>query len=64
MTTNFREVLNRVSQFNARITLREDDEVVSSDNTVADVLNTCFSNIRRNLNLPEYPISNPIIKAV
>lgn len=57
-------MLNRVSQFNARITLREDDEVVSSDNTVADVLNTCFSNIRRNLNLPEYPISNPIIKAV
>ena len=57
-------MLNRVSQFNARITLREDDEVVSSDNTVADVLNTCFSNIRRNLNLSEYPISNPIIKAV
>ena len=57
-------MLNRVSHFNARITLREDDEVVSSDNTVADVLNTCFSNIRRNLNLPEYPISNPIIKAV
>ena len=26
---------------------------------IADVLNTFFSNIVSNLNLPEYPISNP-----
>ena len=32
--------------------------------TVADVLNTCFSNIQRNLNLPECTISNLIIKAI
>ena len=44
---------------NAKITLIEDGEVTSSDNETADVLNTFFSNIVSNLNLPEYPISNP-----
>ena len=44
---------------NAKITLIEDGEVISSDNEIANVLNTFFSNIVSNLNLPEYPISNP-----
>ena len=44
---------------NAKITLREDGEVISSDNEIANVLNTFFSNIVSNLNLHEYPISNP-----
>ena len=37
----------------------KDGEIISSDNEIADVLNTFFSNIVSNLNLPEYPISNP-----
>ena len=37
----------------------QDGEIISSDNKIADVLNTFFSNIISNLNLPEYPISNP-----
>ena len=37
---------------NAKITLIEDGEVISSDNKTADVLNTFVSNIVSNLNLP------------
>ena len=58
-TRNFGELSNFFSPFNAKITLIEDGEVISSDNETADVLNTFFSNIVSNLNFPEYPISNP-----
>ena len=51
--------LSDKTPFNAKITLTEDGEVISSDNEIANVLNTFFSNIVINLNLPEYPISNP-----
>ena len=51
--------LSDKTPFNAKITLIEDGEVISSDNEIANVLNTFFSNIVSNLNLPEYPISNP-----
>ena len=51
--------LSEKSQSNAKITLIEDGEVISSDNETADVLNTFFSNKVSNLNLPEYLISNP-----
>ena len=43
----------------SQITLLEDGEVISLDNEIANVLNTFFSNTVSNLNLPEYPISNP-----
>ena len=42
--------------FNAKVTLIEDGEIISSDNEIADVLNTFFSNIVHNLDLPEYQI--------
>ena len=45
--------LSDKTPFNAKITL---------DNEIADVLNTFFFNIVSNLNLPEYPISNPYNK--
>ena len=45
--------------FNTKVTLIEDGEIISSDNEIANVLNTLFCNIVSNLNLPEYPISNP-----
>ena len=51
--------LSDKTPFNAKITLTEDGEIISSDNEIADVLNTVFSNIVSNLNLPKYPISNP-----
>ena len=53
--------LSDKAPFNAKITLIEDREVISSDNEIANVLNTFFSNIVCNLNLPEYPISILII---
>ena len=53
------ELLSDKTPSNAKITLIEDDEVISSDNETADVLNTFFSNTVSNLNIPEYPISNP-----
>ena len=51
--------LSDKTPFNAKITPIEDGEIISSDNETADVLNTFFSNIVSNLNLPQYPISNP-----
>ena len=50
--------------FNAKITLIEDGETINSDNELADVLNTFFSNIVSNINLPEYLISNPYYNKV
>ena len=38
--------------------------VISSDNRIANVLNTFFSNKVSNLNLPEYPISNPFYNKI
>ena len=37
-----------------RITLIENDKVINSDNETANVMNTFFSNIVFNLNVPEY----------
>ena len=51
--------LSDKTPFNAKIILIEDGEIISSDNEMADVLNTFFSDIVNNPNLPEYPISNP-----
>ena len=45
--------LSDKTPFNAKITLIEDGEIISSDNEIADLLNTFFSNIVSNLNLPE-----------
>ena len=50
--------------FNAKVTLTEDVEIISSENEIAHVLDTFFSNIVSNLNLPEYPISNPYYNKV
>ena len=50
--------------FNAKVILTEDVEIISSDNEIAHVLDTFFSNIVSNLNLPEYPISNPYYNKV
>ena len=41
------------------MTLIKDGEIISSDNEIADVLNTFLSNIVSNLNLSEYSTSNP-----
>ena len=54
-----KQFLSDKTPFNTNITLIEDGEVINSDKEIANVLNTFFSNIVSNLNLPEYPISNP-----
>ena len=68
--------LSDKTSFNAKIALIEDGEIISSDSEIADVLNTFFSNIVSNINLPvnlsHYPISNlyynkiryPVLKAI
>ena len=55
----FEPLLSDKAPFNAKITLIEHSGIISSDNEIADVLNTSFSNIVSNLNLHQYPISNP-----
>ena len=55
-----------------KIIIVENDEIISNDKEVAEVLNTFFSNTVSNLNIPEYPvndpfidnINNPILKAI
>ena len=72
---NLGELSNLFSQIklsNAKIILKEDGEVINSDNEAADVLNTFLSVIVSNLNLPGYHISNlyynkirdPVLKAI
>ena len=68
--------LSDKTSFNAKIALIEDGEIISSDSEIADILNTFFSNIVSNINLPvnlsQYPISNlyynkiryPVLKAI
>ena len=68
--------LSDKTSFNAKIALIEDGEIISSDSEIAAVLNTFFSNIVSNINLPvnlsQYPISNlyynkiryPVLKAI
>ena len=51
--------LSEKSPPNAKITLIEDSEVISSDKGRADVLHTFLSNIVSNFKLPENAILNP-----
>ena len=44
---------------NEKIIIVENDEIISNDK--AEVLNTFFSNIVSNLNIPEYPVNDPFI---
>ena len=43
-----------------KITLIEKNEIVSNDESTAQVLNTFFSNVVGSLNIPEYFTNNPI----
>ena len=43
-----------------KITLTEKDKIIKTDTKTANVLNTVFSTIISNLNIPEYPVSDPI----
>ena len=43
-----------------KITSVEKDKFIKSDTNIANVLNTFFSTIISNLNIPEYPVSDPI----
>ena len=45
---------------NEKVILVEEDEIISKDSEVAEVLNTFFSNIVSNLNIPEYQMNDPI----
>ena len=43
-----------------KITLIEKDKIIKTDSNTANVLDTFFSTIVNNLNIPEYPVSDPI----
>ena len=43
-----------------KITLIEKDKIIETDTKTANVLNTFFSVIISNLNIPEYPVPHPI----
>ena len=43
-----------------KITLIEKDKIIKADTKTANVLNTFFFTIISNLNIPEYPVSDPI----
>ena len=42
-----------------KVTLIEENEIVSNDESTAQVLNTFFSNIVGSLNIPEYVTNDP-----
>ena len=46
---------------NEKIIIVQNGEIISNDKEVAEVLNTFFSNIVSNLNIPEYPVNDPFI---
>ena len=43
-----------------KITLIEKDKIIKADTKTTNVLNTFFFTIISNLNIPEYPVSDPI----
>ena len=43
-----------------KITLLEKDKIIKTDSKTANALNTFFSTIINNLNIPEYPVLDPI----
>ena len=47
-----------------KITLIEKDKIIKTDSKTANVLNTFFSTIISNLNIPEYPVSDPIFNYI
>ena len=53
-------VSNKCFSNNKVVNLVEEDEIISTDTEIAEVLNTFFSNIVGNLNILEYPTSDPI----
>ena len=49
---------------NDKISIVEDDVVIKDDSAIAEVLNTYFSTIISNLNIPEYADSDPLSEQV
>ena len=43
-----------------KIILLEKDKIIKTDSKTANALNTFFSTIINNLNIPEYPVPDPI----
>ena len=57
---------------NEKITLVENDEIISNNDEIAETLNNFFINVIRNLNIPQYEdpttdadnIVDPVFKAI
>ena len=52
--------LSDKTPFDEKITLIENDKIIKTESNTANVLNTSFSVIISNLNIPEYQVSDPI----
>ena len=52
------------SKNSERIVLTENDEIVVEDGKLAPTLNTFFSNIVINLNIPKFKNCNPLLERI
>ena len=52
------------TQSNEKITLIEKDKIIKTNTKTANALITFFSAIISNLNIPEYPVPDPISNAI
>ena len=53
-------LLSDKSPYDEKITLIEKDKIIKTDTKTANVLNILFSTIISNLNIPKYPLSDPL----
>ena len=47
-----------------KINLIQKDKIIKTESKTANILNTFFSTIISNLNIPEYPVSDPIFNYI
>ena len=56
----FKLFLSYKTPSDEKTTLIEKDKIIKTDSKTTNILNTFFSTIISNLNIPEYPMSDPI----
>ena len=57
-------LLSNKSKSNEKITLVEDNKIISEDKDNAELLNSFFSNAVKNLKIPEFSDSNPVAENI
>ena len=57
-------LLSNKSKSNEKITVVEDNEIISKDKDNVELLNSFFSNALKNLKIPEFSDSNPLAENI